>query len=109
MTCLSALLRYCEPTPKMHQWLHQGRCLGTWAKHGYLRFKFVVCLVSHLVSPGLGLCSRNGENPSFHSCWLNESDNRTICRIAASCHRRVFEERVLKSWELLQAGSFHAF
>ena len=60
----------------------------------------------------VGLCCashRSGENPSYHSCWLNESDNRKIARIAASCHRRVFEARVLSSWQLLQSGSFYTF
>lgn len=53
---------------------------------------------------------RGGENPSYHSCWLNESDNRKIARIAESSHRRVFEERVLASWALLQSeGSFKLF
>jgi hypothetical protein len=47
---------------------------------------------------------RNGENPSYHSCWLDESDNKRIMRIAASCHRRVFETRVLSSWALVQQG-----
>ena len=49
---------------------------------------------------------RTGENPSFHSCWVNESDNKKITRMAASCHRRVFETRVLSSWALVQQGGW---
>ena len=53
---------------------------------------------------------RGGENPSYHSCWLNESDNRKMAKIAESSHRRVFEERVLSSWALLQdGGGFKVF
>jgi hypothetical protein len=52
------------------------------------------------------LSARSAENPSYHSCWLNESDNKRITRIAASCHRRVFEARVLSSWALVQQGGW---
>ena len=74
-----------------------------------LLFPRLACLLcGFLALCGATLSSpRTRENPAYHSCWLNESDNRIICRIAASCHRRVFEQRVLKSWELLQAGAFY--
>jgi len=50
--------------------------------------------------------TRSRENPSYHSCWLNESDNKTMARIAASCHRRVFEIRVINSWVVSQSGGW---
>ena len=53
------------------------------------------------------LSARSAENPSYHSCWLNESDNKQITRIAASCHRRVFEARVLSSWAMVQQGGWY--
>ena len=53
------------------------------------------------------LYPRSGENPSYHSCWLDESDNKRIMRIASSCHRRVFEMWVLSSWALVQQGGWY--
>lgn len=49
-------------------------------------------------------CARQSQasgNPSYYSCFEDESYNRDIGRIIASCHRELFAARVLsKTWLL---------
>ena len=111
MATLRSMEHYCTWTPKFHQWLHlsrthepNGERLQTTDCHsckygGRNQFNFTNGPFLHT--------PRSGENPSYHSCWLDESDNKRIMRIASSCHRRVFETRVLSSWALVQQGGWY--
>ncbi len=107
LAALRAMQHYVSWTPKFHQWMHMCRPSG---QNGGARCQSYFQCVNE--GPGAEqtdhiLLPRRGENPSFHSCWLNESDNKRIMRIAASCHRRVFEMRVLSSWALVQQEGWH--
>jgi hypothetical protein len=109
LAALEAMRHYVAWTPKFHQWLHICRTGGE--PNGELQ---IACLrvpsVAFRISGftiNLVFSPRHGENPSYHSCWLDESDNKRIMRIAASCHRRVFETRVLSSWALVQQGGWY--
>jgi hypothetical protein len=114
---LGAMRQYCTWTPKFHQWLHASRRLGAkanghqyppWSPESFAHLgPWLLNILRVSKQFFVLLCPRCGENPSYHSCWLNESDNKRIMRIAGSCNRRVFEVRVLSSWALVQQGGWY--
>jgi len=68
----------------------------------------VLAVVLECFKHSKGVCferaPRTDENPAAYACWLNESDNKRICKMAAAAHRRVFEERVLAGWSYSQTA-----
>ena len=68
-----------------------------WKEAG-LAFKPKMHLLGHLVHniPFSG-------NPSFHTTFLDESENRILAEICRSAHRLVFEYRVFAHYKALRA------
>ena len=56
-------------------------------------------MLTHVPARALG-----DGNPSLHATWLDESWSRELARVSHRAHRRVWEQRILTSFELATAA-----
>jgi hypothetical protein len=58
----------------------------------------------HLLMHMAHRAAREG-NPSFHSCFIDESLNSVLRDISVSAHRSVWETRVFQCFDHIEAGA----